>query len=126
MFAREHKSPEQVRDGFLGKESLLTPWITPERREKITKNLAKYPEDMIAEKIHTYHIDILTAHDPLYPEKLLNLTNHPYLLYVRGSLESRQIMLGIVGSRASTQYGKNTLESLFVELPPQKIGIVSG
>ena len=59
-------------------------------------------------------------------EKLKTIKQSPYLLYVRGDLKEERKMLGIVGSRRSTSYGKKILEKIIPELVRAQCGIVSG
>lgn len=48
------------------------------------------------------------------------------MLYVRGDLHEERKILGIVGSRKSTSYGKKILENIIPELISAGCGIVSG
>lgn len=73
------------------------------------------------------NIYIITETDSLYPPLLKETPDHPYFLYVRGTLpSSKQPLLAVVGSRKFTAYGKQACESLIKELNTAGIGIVSG
>jgi len=48
------------------------------------------------------------------------------MLYVRGDLYEERKMLGIVGSRKSTSYGRKILENIIPELIQAGCGVVSG
>jgi len=63
-----------------------------------------------------------------YPASLLELTDPPHALYVRGSPHAleKKPSIGIVGSRHMTDYGKRTLETFVPFLVAQGCVIVSG
>ncbi|MBN2209185.1 MAG: DNA-protecting protein DprA [Candidatus Coatesbacteria bacterium] len=62
-----------------------------------------------------------------YPENLRHIPDPPALLYVRGELEARDsFSIAIVGTRSCTHYGKQTAESLGMELASMGLTVVSG
>lgn len=64
--------------------------------------------------------------DPAYPELLRQIADPPPVLFVRGRKELLyHSCLAIVGSRASTAYGRRTARSLAADLAPS-LTIVSG
>ncbi|MGB5231889.1 MAG: DNA-processing protein DprA [Desulfoprunum sp.] len=64
--------------------------------------------------------------DPAYPELLRQIADPPPVLFVRGRKELlHRSCLAIVGSRASTAYGRRTARSLAADLAPS-LTIVSG
>jgi DNA processing protein len=71
-------------------------------------------------------VSIITAKDALYPRYLLNIYDHPALLYVRGTLRQDDVNIAVVGSRRASTYGKYTTERLSRELAFQGITVVSG
>lgn len=72
-------------------------------------------------------IEILFYTDPHYPKKLKHAADSPAILYYRGkpALNTSKIV-GIVGTRNSTSYGKSFTEKLVQQLAPHKPLIVSG
>ncbi|MFA5030228.1 MAG: DNA-processing protein DprA [Patescibacteria group bacterium] len=63
-----------------------------------------------------------------YPASLLQLTDPPDALYVRGSMKAleKKPSVGVVGSRHMTEYGKRVLETFVPFLAAQGCVIVSG
>ena len=100
--------------------------MTDDRRNKILEKLAKVDTSLIKNKIQEKNIQIITIESDLYPEKLKIIKQSPYLLYIRGNLREERKMLGVVGSRRSTSYGKKILDKIIPELVHAGCGIVSG
>ncbi|HWB34001.1 MAG TPA: DNA-processing protein DprA [Candidatus Paceibacterota bacterium] len=62
-----------------------------------------------------------------FPELLTEIPGKPKRLYIRGSLPSRDyIYLCVVGSRATTPYGRRMCQSLIAGLARYPVAIVSG
>ncbi len=116
----------EILDDFLLKWKTLTPWMTSERRNKILEKLKKIDIAKIQKIIDEKSVHLITIESDLYPEKLRTIKQSPYLLYIRGILREERKMLGIVGSRKSTSYGKKVLEKIIPELVNAGCGIVSG
>ena len=73
-------------------------------------------------------IHIITYQDALYPERLNNIHNPPWLLYVRGKfplLDGRPV-LSIVGTRKPTAAGQLHAENFAFQLAKRGMFIVSG
>lgn len=100
--------------------------MTDERRIKILERLGKVDILSIEKIINEKKIQIITIESEQYPEKLRTIKQAPYLLYVRWILREERKMLGVVGSRRSTSYGKKILEKIIPELIHANCGIVSG
>lgn len=79
---------------------------------------------LIAQK---HGIQILFYTSPLYPERLKQIYDAPTLIYYKGNtdLNSRK-MLGIVGTRQATSYGKELVQELVSRLEKFQPVIVSG
>lgn len=125
LFANEENYTEILNE-FLNQWRSIAPWITNERKEKILEKITKVNIENIKNILETKHIEIITIHSEKYPEKLKTIKQSPYLLYVRGDIREERKMLGIVGSRRSTSYGKKILEKIIPELVRAQCGIVSG
>ena len=79
------------------------------------------------EKILAQDIKICCVEDDEYPQLLRSIFDPPYLFYFRGKLEIlSRLCLGIVGSRAATNYGKVQARHFGKELAGQGIVVVSG
>lgn len=72
-------------------------------------------------------IQILTVADPDYPNMLKQIYQPPWVLYAIGDLSILGLpMIGIVGTRKPTPYGKKVTEQLAASLVQRGIGIVRG
>ena len=125
-FFEHEENAVALLDDFLGAQKTPTPWMTEERRAKILEKLSKVDRASLEKTITEKHIEIVTLRSEHYPEKLRTIKQSPYLLYVRGILREQRKMLGVVGSRQSTSYGKKVLETIIPELVRASAGIVSG
>ncbi|MBX9851543.1 MAG: DNA-processing protein DprA [Cytophagaceae bacterium] len=62
-----------------------------------------------------------------FPERLKHIPDAPTLLYYKGNVDlNAKKILGIVGTRKATSYGKEIVEKILSDLIPQDILIVSG
>lgn len=72
-------------------------------------------------------VTLLTWADPLYPELLRHIHNPPLILYVKGTVADLQgPCVGVVGSRAATDYGRGVAEKLAADLARRGVTVVSG
>lgn len=72
-------------------------------------------------------VKILSYKDPSYPKMLLEIPDHPILLYLKGTFSNNdQNSLAIVGTRNASIYGKEMAESLASNLSKMGFTIVSG
>ncbi len=70
---------------------------------------------------------ILLRSQPEYPELLRQITDAPFLLYVRGSLAALSLPgIALVGTRRPTPYGKLMAERLGRDLARHGLAIISG
>lgn len=73
------------------------------------------------------NIHIIVCTDSEYPALLKETPDHPYFLYIRGTLPLPGMpLLAVVGSRKFTSYGKQACESLVRDMSRAGIGVVSG
>jgi len=72
-------------------------------------------------------IDLITWDDARYPDLLRTIPTPPMVLYVKGSLSTLKApALGMVGSRAATDYGKEVAHRFARSLARQGFVIISG
>ena len=95
------------------------------------KSLKDFTDFESAEKeidfISRYKIQTLFLTDKSYPQRLLNCYDSPTLLFYKGSADlNASKIVGIVGTRSNTEYGKSFTEKLVKDLSEQNILIVSG
>jgi DNA processing protein len=79
------------------------------------------------EKLGHYGVKVLTCNDPSYPSRLKEIYDYPPVLYIRGSLLSKdEWYLAVVGTRRASVYGKQVTDEIVTDLAQSKITIVSG
>lgn len=79
------------------------------------------------DKLNSLSIKVLTLFDDNYPENLKEISDAPYVLYVRGKLtkeDSRAV--AIVGTRMMTSYGREVTQKFGTELANFGVTVVSG
>ncbi|MBD0380369.1 DNA-processing protein DprA [Paenibacillus sedimenti] len=95
--------------------------------EQIVKRLSP---SFIEQRLQLYakqSIHFLTLLDEDYPLILKEIAQPPWILYVKGDHSYlNQKLLGIVGTRTPTLYGKKIAEELVADLSRAGFGIVSG
>jgi len=73
------------------------------------------------------NVKIITIKDAEYPVNLKEIHDPPAALYVKGELKKEdKLSIAIVGSRHSSNYGRDTAERLARELAQLGITVVSG
>ncbi len=120
----EFGSPESV---FAASAGSLRSFVKPEVAAEIAKGI---PEDPLASTLswlEDRNNHIVTLADSEYPQALLNITDPPLLLYVKGRLDLlNRTALAVVGSRNATPQGLNNAESFAKSLSDAGLCIVSG
>lgn len=72
-------------------------------------------------------IKMITPEDDDYPKNLKEISDAPYILYVRGELKAAdKLALAVVGSRRMSSYGFQVIETIIPELVLSGLTIVSG
>ncbi|HWY37803.1 MAG TPA: DNA-processing protein DprA, partial [Bacteroidia bacterium] len=65
--------------------------------------------------------------DAAYPNKLKHCSDAPILLFYKGSADlNKEKILGVIGTRNATDYGKSLTEKLLADLKNEHVLIVSG
>ena len=95
------------------------------------KSIKQFNDFHLAEEelkfIEKYKIKTLFLTDTDYPQRLLNCYDSPTLLFYKGTADLNiSKIVGIVGTRNYTDYGKQFTEKLVKDLAAQQILIVSG
>lgn len=91
------------------------------REIKSKFNLEKQEEILNKNKIK-----VITINDSCYPELLKEISDPPFVLFVRGELEKKFLTIGIVGTRKPTSYGIQSTLYLSEKIAKVGITIVSG
>lgn len=90
------------------------------------KNILERAEKELA-FVEKFRIRTLFFLDQDYPFRLKNCIDSPVLLYYKGSADlNGSRMIGVVGTRNATEYGKTVCHKIISDLAPDKVMIVSG
>lgn len=86
------------------------------------------PAQKILEDCHRLGVQILTAGDSRYPQRLLEIADPPLVLYYKGSLPDfdREAAIGVVGTRRASAYGLLSAEKLARQIARHGGLVVSG
>ncbi len=120
------KSPARILELSEGALSSV-PGIGAKIAETLTswQKHSKFEEEM--NMIERAGVQIVTMLDPEYPGLLREIYDPPLVLYVRGQLPSNsERMLGVIGSRRFSHYGKKMAEELASSASFANWNIVSG
>lgn len=100
--------------------------IGVKRIESILKfDFAKVDDEIAF--IQKHKIQTLFFQDKGFPKRLLNCYDCPALLYYKGNTDlNAEKMVGIVGTRSQSEYGKSHCESIIETLAAENVIIVSG
>ena len=80
-----------------------------------------------AERMKRAGAELITYHDPVYPEQLRQIHDPPLILFARGRTElMSRAGLGVVGTRRPTPYGIAATERLVTQLARTGLVITSG
>ncbi len=94
--------------------------------DKITQNRNKSYLEKIQQKLLEENIKPITIGEDHYPDKLRDIYDPPYVIYIKGSLNLEKPLISIVGSRKASPYGKWAAYQFAKELSQWGIGVVSG
>ncbi|MGQ9920197.1 MAG: DNA-processing protein DprA [Desulfobacca sp.] len=83
--------------------------------------------DALLERLISLGGEVLTYHDPRFPEALRQIPYAPPFLYLLGTIEPADAMaIAIVGTRKPSHYGRKTGYRLAAELAQRGVTVVSG
>ena len=125
----EYETPENI---YNEDNDIIIKLITSGSRYRIT--LSEYIKSKNAdniiysyERLKDHGITFIHRESYLYPEKLLNILDAPYGLYLKGKLpDSDRPAIAIIGSRNSTHYGREMARCFGRELAAGGVSIISG
>ena len=111
-------SKEQLKTVLgIGEESLKLIESKPSQEQ-----LTKYLEYMEKNKIY-----IVTIQDKLYPKRLMQIYDAPFVLYIKGNITIlNNLALGVIGCRNCSDYGKRVAQNISYSLAKMGIVPISG
>lgn len=102
--------------------------IIPERtKEQLIAGKKDCSWEASYEEFQKQKIRLICWNSPEYPEKLKNIYDAPYCLYVKGNLPPKDRKLAaVVGARNCSPYGQAVAQNIGKQLAMRGIGIISG
>ena len=101
--------------------------IREAERKKLITNRKWWDVDAAWERFLRKDIVFLSQEMEEFPDKLKNIENAPYGIYIKGQLPEEQYKcVAIVGARRCSEYGKVMAEKLACALAERGISIISG
>lgn len=87
----------------------------------------KWDGERVLEQLYLKNINFCSIEDGIYPEKLRDIVDPPYLLYYYGTLpQVDKPSVSIIGARMCSEYGKGMAKEFAGELACKGVQIVSG
>ncbi len=79
------------------------------------------------ERAKSSNTRVISFLSPAYPRRLASIPDAPAILYIKGNANlGASRILGIVGTRRATSYGKHVTESILQQLVPFECTVLSG
>jgi DNA processing protein len=83
--------------------------------------------DELEQKLSIQGIQVLTWDDPAYPDRLRQIAQSPFVLYIKGDIVAEDAWaVAIVGTRRYSSYGRQVAENISHTLARNGITIISG
>ena len=106
---------------------LKIPAIGEERAQAIVQAVVLSEAEKELQFIEEFKITPLFFTDDTYPLRLKQLADSPLLLYYKGNADlNAEKIVGVVGTRKATEYGKEATRKLIADLASHNILVVSG
>ncbi|HHX55748.1 MAG TPA: DNA-processing protein DprA, partial [Clostridiales bacterium] len=94
--------------------------------DKMLKTRSKQYLDTIINNKNQGNFQIKTILDDDYPQKLKDIYNPPYVIFIKGRINIEKPIIAMVGARKSTAYGRWAAKKFSKELAEWDIGVISG
>jgi DNA processing protein len=95
--------------------------------QSITSGCSFDEANLQQDKMLRDSVNLVSLHDPRYPERLKEIFDPPIVLFTKGRLELlKSVLLGVVGTRRPTPYGTAVAERLSGDLARAGLTITSG
>ncbi|WP_295788814.1 DNA-processing protein DprA [uncultured Veillonella sp.] len=102
--------------------------ITKRSQATVKRGIESISLDKIEAQLQRWNIGVIPYTSPLYPAQLSEIFNPPAVLFYRGNAEllHRPAMVGMVGARDCSHYGRNVANLLGAQLARSGVVVVSG
>ena len=101
--------------------------LTEKQVERLKQFTKEWKPESEYRKLQEQKIRLVTLTDEEYPDRLRNIPDPPYGLFVKGSLPGKQeLTVAVIGARDCSQYGSFVAEKLGGTLGRYGITVISG
>lgn len=121
---KKFPNPEAYLD-LSSEEQMAFLHIKVEKAQPFFQNMKKRAEEILNDCQHL-GIRVVTREDPEYPQRLCDISDAPFLLYVRGQLKPGLKKVGVVGTRRASEESREINRYFVREMVHAGLGIVSG
>jgi len=109
------------------KVELVAAGVAKAKASRIVERLEQESIEEFGERLRKMEVGAMTVYDKEYPERLKQIQNPPYVLFVRGGLEvADDRAVAMVGTRRPTSYGVRMAKRIAGELARMGVTVVSG
>ncbi len=101
--------------------------LSEKQAQKLKEHTARWKPREEYEKLRRMGIRLVTMKDPSYPERLREIPDPPYALFLKGELPKDEVpAVAVVGARDCSPYGGYVAERLGAEAARHGVVLVSG
>lgn len=123
----ENDTQNEVDFSHIPARDMIKAGIKSEITHEFVQFREQFDVDHALSELDKYGVRLVSQDDADYPLLLKEISDAPYLLFVKGSLGPLQrSSLAVVGSRKHTHYGSQIIDKVVVPLAERGITIVSG
>ncbi len=117
-----------IRSAWLAKEGqLAAAGLHQKLRGQLLQIRQETNLDQLLDRLKTAGIDVLFWDHPGYPERLRQINQSPFVLYLKGKLLEEDLWAAaIVGTRRYSDYGRRVTEELARVLAVSGVTVISG
>lgn len=116
--------PEGV---YLAKPEIWGSILSPQQTARLKEYTANWRPEKSYHEIQAKGIRIVTVKDMDYPDRLREISDAPYCLFVKGKLPDEEApAVAVIGARECSEYGKYVANLLGRVLGKYKVTVISG
>lgn len=120
------ETPDAVRHASEGELSGL-PFLKEEQKKQIICHKRSFSEEEEYHKCRQRGIHFISCEQEEYPSRLLQITDYPYGLFVKGNLPGNQERcVAVIGARMCSNYGRSMAREMSGLLAQNGVSVVSG
>lgn len=110
------------------KKELIDSTLGQSAYQNLRENLKEERVDEILAELDKLGINFVTQKDNNFPQKLKEIPDSPVIIYYKGdlSIASNPHILGVVGTRKPSSYGRDICETFVSEVAKSSVVTVSG